>query len=55
MAELLDVPLVDAFVPDAEEEVKEESALGRLASGVIVVNRVSHALLAWSSSGLTLR
>jgi hypothetical protein len=54
VAELLEVPTRETFVPEADADVKEESALGRLASGVIVVRRVSHASFAWSSSRSTL-
>ncbi len=47
------VPEEDAELEDKEEaerDVKDDCALGRRSSGVIVVNRVSHA----SSSGLKL-
>jgi hypothetical protein len=42
----LEVALCDPFVPEADAEVKDESALGRLVSGAIVVRRVSQASFA---------
>jgi hypothetical protein len=53
VAELLDAPFIETFVP-AIADVNEESALGRLVSGVIFVKSVCHESFAWSSSGLTL-
>ena len=57
MLEFNAVPFLDAFVAEADVDANEDSLLGRLASGVMVVRSVSHALCAWSSSssGLKLR
>jgi hypothetical protein len=52
----LEAPPCVGFVDvEAAVDVKEESALGRVTSGVMVVRRVSQASFSWSSSGLKLR